>query len=156
MGYLWIFFALALIMGLYAHSLQKSAFPDAGFSPGQISVSVYVSNGPARLTLKSFAYLDPHYDSLSVNVTGRKAVSDPWLLVVQCPAEPGLEVLLTTRFAPQKGSCAYGTYIIGPGFSPRAMARTSPTIPTISRSSPRIPAWGCIRKEPQASSSSAT
>jgi predicted RNA binding protein YcfA (HicA-like mRNA interferase family) len=90
MGYLWIFFALALIMGLYAHSLQKSAFPDAGFSPGQISVSVYVSNGPARLTLKSFAYLDPQYDSLSVNVTGRKAVSDPWLLVVQCPAEPGL------------------------------------------------------------------
>jgi hypothetical protein len=90
MGYLWIFFALALGMGLYAHSLQKSAFPDPGFSPGQISVTVYVSTGPARLTLKSFAYLNPQDDTLSVNVTGPKAVSDPWLLIVQCPAEPGL------------------------------------------------------------------
>ncbi len=90
MGYLWIFFALALGMGLYAHSLQKSAFPDPGFSPGQISVTVYVSTGPARLTLKSFAYLNPQDDTLSVNVTGPKAVSDPWLLIVQCPPEPGL------------------------------------------------------------------
>ena len=90
MGYLWIFFAFAAGMGLYAHSLQKSAFPDQGFSPGQISVTVYVSNGSGRVTLKSFVYLNPQGDTLSVNVTGPKAVSDPWLLVVQCPAEPGL------------------------------------------------------------------
>jgi len=90
MGFLWIFFALAAGMGLYGHSLQKSAFPDAGYSPGQISVTVYVSTGPARLTLKSFVFLNPQGDTLSVNVTGPKAVSDPWLLIVQCPAEPGL------------------------------------------------------------------
>jgi hypothetical protein len=90
MGYLWIFFALALGMGLYGHSLQKNAFPDQGYSPGQISVTVYVSTGPARLTLRSFAYLNPQGDTVSVNVTGPKAAHDPWLLVVQCPAEPGL------------------------------------------------------------------
>lgn len=90
MGYLWIFFALAAGMGLYGHTLQKNAFPDAGFSPGQISVTVYVSNGSGRLSLKSFVYLNPQGDTVSVNVTGPKGASDPWLLVVQCPAQPGL------------------------------------------------------------------
>lgn len=79
-----------VILGYFGFRLAKGAFPDSGVSPEQISVVVYVSRSPAHVTLKSFAYLDPQYDKIDVNVTGPKGVKDPWILVVQCPAGIGL------------------------------------------------------------------
>jgi hypothetical protein len=104
LGALWIFFGLALLCGLVAYNLQQTAFPQSGFSQGQITVSVYVRITPARLTLRSYAYLNPHNDTLSVNVVGPKSVSDPWLLVVQCPPVPGLSPATSN---------AYGIYSEG-------------------------------------------
>jgi len=90
LGYLWLFCFLALVSAFWAYHLQQTAFPKPGSPQGQITVTVYVSTTPARLTLRSSAYLNPQEDMLSVNVIGRKSAKDPWILVVQCPAEPGL------------------------------------------------------------------
>jgi hypothetical protein len=79
-----------LALGFFGYRLAKSAFPDSGVSSRQISVAVYVSRSPAHVILKSYAYLDPQYDKIDVNVTGPKGVKDPWILVVQCPADIGL------------------------------------------------------------------
>jgi hypothetical protein len=78
------------ILGFFGFRLATGAFPNSGVSSKQISVAVYVSRSPAHVTLKSFAYLDPQYDKIDVNVTGPKGVKDPWILVVQCPAGIGL------------------------------------------------------------------
>ena len=79
-----------IVLGFFGFRLAKSAFPSSGVSSQQISVTVYVSHGPAHVTLKSYAYIDPRYDKIDVNVTGRKGAKDPWILVVQCPAGIGL------------------------------------------------------------------
>jgi hypothetical protein len=79
-----------VILGFLGFRLAKSAFPGSGISSKQISVAVYVSHSPAHVTLKSFAYLNPQYDKIDVNVTGSKGVKDPWILVIQCPA--GIEI----------------------------------------------------------------
>lgn len=91
LGYLWIFLVLTLIVTLAAYHLQQNAFPKSGAAAGQISVTVYTRLSPARLSLKSTVYPNaPQDDRLDVTVTGPKALSDPWVLVVQCPAQPGV------------------------------------------------------------------
>jgi hypothetical protein len=73
------------IFGILGYRLAEGALPSSGVSSKQISVTVYVSVSPAHVSLKSYAYLDPRYDKISVYVTGPKGVKDPWILVVQCP-----------------------------------------------------------------------
>lgn len=98
LGYLWIFLVLTLIVTFIAFHLQQNAFPKSGESAGQISVTVYTRLNPARLSLKSTVYPNaPQDDKLDVTVTGPKALSDPWVLVVQCPAQPGVSSQNTVR-----------------------------------------------------------
>jgi hypothetical protein len=85
MGWLWILLGLAVGLGAAGLFLQKASDPKSRFPSDAISVSVYVSVSPARVSLNFYAYLDPQYDSLQVNVTGPNAKSDPWILAVQCP-----------------------------------------------------------------------
>jgi hypothetical protein len=84
--FLLILIILGVIFGVLGWLLAEGALPSSGVSSEQISVTVYVSISPAHLSLKSYAYLDPRYDKINVNVTGPKGVLDPWILVVQCPA----------------------------------------------------------------------
>lgn len=85
MGWLWILLSLAVILGAWGVFLQKASTPKSEFPSEAISVTVYVSVSPARVSLSLYAYLQPQYDTLHVNVTGPNAQSDPWILVVQCP-----------------------------------------------------------------------
>jgi predicted RNA binding protein YcfA (HicA-like mRNA interferase family) len=112
LGYLWLFFALAVTSAIGAYRLQQDAFPKPGSSQGQITVTVYVSTTPARLTLRSNAFLDPRHDNLSVNVVGKNSVKDPWLLVVQCPPVPGLSMATRDRYQLYSEGTA-GTQLLG-------------------------------------------
>src|SRR6185437_2492720 len=75
--------SLLLGIGIF---LTWKAYTDSAISSGQVSVTVYVTINPAHVSIKSHAYLNPRYDSIDVNVTGPKAMKDPWLIVVKCPA----------------------------------------------------------------------
>jgi hypothetical protein len=85
MGWLWILLGLAVCLGVAGLILQKASNPKSRFPSEPISVNVYVSVSPARVSLDFYAYLDPQYDTLQVNVTGPDAKSDPWILAVECP-----------------------------------------------------------------------
>lgn len=105
LGYLWIFLALALIVAFIAYHLQQNAFPKSGASAGQISVTVYTRLNPARLSLKSTVYPNaPQDDKLDVTVTGPKTLRDPWILVVQCPAQPGIPSRNTVQLYQESAS----------------------------------------------------
>ena len=105
LGYLWIFLALTLIVTFIAYHLQQNAFPKSGASAGQISVTVYTRLNPARLSLKSTVYPNaPQDDKLDVTVTGPKTLSDPWILVVQCPAQPGISSRNTVQLYQESAS----------------------------------------------------
>lgn len=91
LGFYWLFFIAALIFGVIAYVLQQSAFLNSASASGQISATVYVRAINARAILKSTVYpAAPQDDKLAVNVSGPGGARDPWLLVVQCPPEPGL------------------------------------------------------------------
>jgi hypothetical protein len=85
MGLLWFLLVATAILGLAGFWFQKNSVPNSTFPSNQISVTVYVSKSPAHVTVDFYAYLQPQYDKLDVNVTGPNATSDPWILVVQCP-----------------------------------------------------------------------
>jgi hypothetical protein len=105
LGYLWIFLALTLVVTFIAYHLQQNAFPKSGASAGQISVTVYTRLNPARLSLKSTVYPNaPQDDKLDVTVTGPKTLSDPWILVVQCPAQPGISSRNTVQLYQESAS----------------------------------------------------
>jgi hypothetical protein len=75
----------AVILGVAGFLLERAAIPGDALPSGQIFVTVYVSTDPANVSLTSYSYLAPQDDSISVSVTGRNGVRDPWILVVQCP-----------------------------------------------------------------------
>jgi hypothetical protein len=105
LGYLWIFLALTLTVTFIAYHLQQNAFPKSGASAGQISVTVYTRLSPSRLSLKSTVYPNaPQDDKLDVTVTGPRALSDPWILVVQCPSQPGASSRNTVRLYEESAS----------------------------------------------------
>jgi hypothetical protein len=85
MGWLWTLLGLAIILGIVGLVFQRNSNPKSEFPSQAISVTVYVGVSPARVSLNLYAYLQPQYDTLHINVTGPNAQSDPWILVVQCP-----------------------------------------------------------------------
>jgi hypothetical protein len=90
MGWLWTMLLCFVALGLVGFWFQKESVPSSNFPSDQITVTVYVSVSPAHVSLALYAYLEPQYDTLSVNVTGPGAGSDPWILAVQCPPGTGL------------------------------------------------------------------
>jgi hypothetical protein len=85
LGPLNFFWLAAIATGFWAHHLQGVAFPQAGSSGQPISVTVYVKNLPAQVSLKS-TFTPGGTANLTINsvtVTGPSKKTDPWLLVVQ-------------------------------------------------------------------------
>ncbi len=85
LGPLNFFWMAAIFTGVLAHHLQGVAFPQAGSSGQPITVTVYVKNLPAQVSLKA-TFTPGATSNLAINsviVTGPSKKTDPWLLVVQ-------------------------------------------------------------------------
>jgi hypothetical protein len=78
------FATVALAMGGLAYYLGSKSFPESGYIPKQILVTVYVKV-PARVIIRSFINEGaPRDDLIVVSIIEPKGKVDPSLLVVQC------------------------------------------------------------------------
>ena len=107
--------------------------------PVTARISAMAANNPKRV-VRNFGWAADASTSAvnsSTSVTGKSlSIWPQHHAESRRPLRRNLRCFFTITAPPQKGDCANGTNIIGPGFWLNATSRIFPTMPTISRSVP--------------------